>query len=312
MILHLIFSYDLDVSLETCYILDKSGVVDAETVLSTFTNLLEFGSSDKRLEFAMAMRAMQQDYLAAKNFILYQRGNPEGLISEGVRLDSLDEADASQALSLAVNSLDGEVDYRGNVVNLSRLVATDTSLRGFLPQFRGSKVVPDTIPDPTFDGILPGLSSEDIDNRIYQLEELWGMSQYAEQFGYYLEQIGLPGAPFSDADGDGSSNFQEWLRASDIAMNNVMWQDLTHNALSNGGNEVQLSFVRRKDISHWQLVVEVSDDLVTWDSSGAQIEMVGSPLNNGDGFSETVTYRLTDAASLAEMKFLRVAAKPKL
>ena len=312
MILHLIFSYDLDVSLETCYILDKSGVVDAETVLSTFTNLLEFGSSDKRLEFAMAMRAMQQDYLAAKNFILYQRGNPEGLISEGVRLDSLDEADASQALSLAVNSLDGEVDYRGNVVNLSRLVATDTSLRGFLPQFRGSKVVPDTIPDPTFDGILPGLSSEEIDNRIYQLEELWGMSQYAEQFGYYLEQIGLPGAPFSDADGDGSSNFQEWLRASDIAMNNVMWQDLTHNALSNGGNEVQLSFVRRKDISHWQLVVEVSDDLVTWDSSGAQIEMVGSPLNNGDGFSETVTYRLTDAASLAEMKFLRVAAKPKL
>jgi len=312
MILHLIFSYDLDVSLETCYILDKSGVVDAETVLSTFTNLLEFGSSDKRLEFAMAMRAMQQDYLAAKNFILYQRGNPEGLISEGVRLDSLDEADASQALSLAVNSLDGEVDYRGNVVNLSRLVATDTSLRGFLPQFRGSKVVPDTIPDPTFDGILPGLSSEEIDNRIYQLEELWGMSQYAEQFGYYLEQIGLPGAPFSDADGDGSSNFQEWLRASDIAMNNVMWQDLTHNALSNGGNEVQLSFVRRKDISHWQLVVEVSDDLVTWDSSGAQIEMVGSPLNNGDGFSETVTYRLTDAASLAEMKFLRVAAKPRL
>ena len=61
----------------------------------------------------------------------------------------------------------------------------------------------------------------------------------------------------------------------------------------------------------WRLRVAVSDDMTTWDHTETQVDMVGTPVANGDGFTETVTYRLTNAAALASRKFLRVEAAPK-
>lgn len=311
MMFHLAFTYDLDVSLESLYILKKLGYLNAQDTLATFTSLLEFSTSDRRPQFDAAMRAMEQDYLAAIDFIRDHRGDPAGLTSGETIPDSPEELEIRDSLAAAVMSLDGEVTYLGHRLNLSRLIVTSMSARDFLPELRGDYAVPGTLPDPTFDGILPGMSACEADSLIYRLGALWGMAQYAEEFGDLLEQMGYSGGPYDDSENDGNDNFSEWLRGSDPLVRDVLWQNFTHQLIGPGDREVQLSFIRRKDLRDWELAVWVSEDLETWDRTGVQVEMVGSPVDNGDGFSETVTYRLTDVAALADRKFMKVEAVPK-
>jgi hypothetical protein len=142
------------------------------------------------------------------------------------------------------------------------------------------------------------------------------MAQYAEDMrammGYLPNSERIrPPAPYLDSDGDGRDNATEWLQATHPFVRDVLWQDFTRTVIAPGQVEARLTFVRRKGIAHWDLQVLVSDDMETWDRSGAQVELLGLPMDNGDGFTETVTYRLTDAAALSKRKFLRVEAAPK-
>lgn len=56
-------------------------------------------------------------------------------------------------------------------------------------------------------------------------------------------------------------------------------------------------------------VIEVSDDLITWDNTQAQIEQVGSPTLAGDGLTEIVTVRLKTPINQGPIprKFLRLS-----
>ena len=311
MLFQLLFTYNLNVSVEAAMMLELTGRLDAQGVLASVSSLLEFATTDRRPQFAAALRAMDEDYRAASDFIRTQRGDPNGLITERLSTDPAGEAKGRDTLAAAVASLDGEVTYQGVRVNLSRLVVTNMSIRGWLPQLRGDEVVGGTFPDPTLDGILPGMSQQNAEDLIYKIGRLWGYAQYVEEYGDVLKSMGFAGLPNDDADGDGNSNFLEWLRGSNPIEPNVVWQDFTREVLVPGKAEVRISFARRMDLRDWKLVVAVSDDLAKWDRTEAQVERVGDPIDNGDGWSETVTYRLTDAAALADRKFLRVEALPK-
>jgi hypothetical protein len=192
-------------------------------------------------------------------------------------------------------------------MNLSRLMATRMSMRDWLPQFGDDDVMPGTLPDPTFDGILPGETVSSIQNRLFEMESLWGLAQFAEEFAAFYPIV----FPHDDFDGDGRENFSEWVRGTDVLNRDVLWQGFTRNLVAPGVSDVVLTFARRKDLWDWRLVVSVSDDLDTWDRMESQVEMVGAPVDNGDGFTETVTYRLHSAAALSPHKFLRVDAVPK-
>ena len=307
MLFNLLFTYDLDVSLNAMVNLDKNGQLDAQHVLASTSSLLKFAASDRRAQFAAALRAMQQDYAAASDFIRNRRGDPVGLLTEELSTDQTRETEIRDNLASAVNSLNGEVTHQGLRVNLSRLVATAVPMRDWMPEFRGNEVMFRTLPDPTLDGILPDASG----NRIYQMVSLWGMSQYAEEFGDYLRIMTGTDDPSGDSDGDGRDNFAEWLALSNPITPDTVWQDFTRSVIAPGKNEVRLTFARRRDLREWKLRVAVSDDLVGWDRTESQIEMVGTPVDNGDGFTETVTYRLKDAAALANRKFMRVEVAPK-
>ncbi|MEO0017776.1 MAG: hypothetical protein RLZZ522_1059, partial [Verrucomicrobiota bacterium] len=311
MLFQLVFTYDLDVSLEAMVTLEKSGQLDAQHVLATTSSLLKFAGSDRRPQFAAALRAMQLDYAAAADFIRYQRGDPTGLVTEDLSTDPEFEAEIGDTLASMVASLDGVVTYQGTRVNLSRLMVTNRSLRDWLPAFRGGEVVSGSLPDATFDGILPDMTGTDMNNRIYQMGSMWGMAQYAEEFGDFLKEMTGNDDPSGDSDGDGRDNFSEWLAHTKPLASDTVWQEFTHDVIAPGQNEVQLKFSRRKDLRDWKLRVAVSDDMATWDHTENQVEMVGVPLDNGDGFTETVTYRLKNAAALASRKFLRVEAAPK-
>ena len=227
--------------------------------------------------------------------------------TEGLSTDPALDSEIRDTLASAVASLNGEVTHQGTRVNLSRLVATAVPMRDWMPQFRGAEVMFGTLPDPTFDGLLPDASG----NRINQIASLWGMAQYAEEFGDYLKFMTGTDDPAADPDGDGRNNFAEWLVLSDPIEPDTVWQEFTRNVIAPGKNEVRLTFARRKDLRDWKVRVAVSDDQVVWDRTESQIEMVGVPVDNGDGFTETVTYRLKDAAALAKRKFMRVEAAPK-
>lgn len=307
MLFNLIFTYDLDVSLNAMVALDKNGQLDAQHVLASTSSLLKFAASDRRPQFAAALRAMQQDYAAASDFIRNRRGDPAELMTEDLSTDPALDTEIRDTLASAVASLDGEVAHQGIRVNLSRLVATAVPMRDWMPEFRDREVMYGTLPDPTLDGVLPDRTG----NRVYQMASIWGMAQYAEEFGDFLYFMTGTDDPSGDSDGDGRDNFSEWLALSDPITPDTVWQEFTHDVIAPGQNEVQLTFSRRKDLRDWKLQVAVSDDLAAWDHTENQVEMVGTPEDNGDGFTETVTYRLTNAAALASRKFMRVEAAPK-
>ena len=308
---NLLFTYDLNVSLESVMALSDTGQLDAQHLLATSASLLKFAASDRRPQFAAALRAMEADYRAASDFIRNLRGDATGLLTADLTYDPDVDAKARDTLATAVASLDGEVTCQGTRVNLSRLMVTHMALRNWLPEFRGGAVLTGTIPDPTFDGILPGMTQSQAEERLMDLGRLWGMAQYAEEYAAILRQMKLPSGPSDDADHDGNSNLQEWLHGANPAVANVLWQNFTRKVLVPGQPDVRISFTRRKDLRDWKLLVAVSDDLIAWDRSETQIAAVGTPVDNGDGWSETVTYQLTAAAAVAKRKFMRVEALPK-
>ena len=182
---------------------------------------------------------MEADYRAACDFIHTLRGNPVGLLTADLTYDPDADAKARDTLAAAVASLDGEVTYHGTRVNLSRLMLTHMAMRNWLPEFRSSGNLAGTIPDPTFDGILPGMSQSQTEQRLMDLGRLWGMAQYAEEYAAILKQMKLPNGPSDDADHDGNSNFLEWLHGSDPTTGNVLWQNFTRQVLVPGQQEDQ-------------------------------------------------------------------------
>ena len=61
---------------------------------------------------------------------------------------------------------------------------------------------------------------------------------------------------------------------------------------SNGSTYLTFSYRRLMGGTANTAVVAVSDDLVTWDTGGTQIEQVGPPGRGEDGFTEVITVRL--------------------
>lgn len=313
MLVHLVCTYNLSTVLNDLVDLDRQGQLDAQRVLQTYQSLLAFSTTDRRTELANALRSLNGDFIDAAD-VIHQLRSTEPLDSLGpasTRLDQETENSLRADLAASVESLDQEVLIRGDRVNLSRFLVTSDPLRTWVPVMRESEVF-GNFPDPTFDGILPGNTDSVSENRLYELGRLWGMGQYAVEIGDYLKLLGLASAPGEDADGDGKSNFGEWIFGSDPASGEVVYQSELRQTLNHEGqSEIRFSFIRSIHLEEWKLVVAVSDDLKHWDDSEATVEPVGLPVPTGDGFSEIATYRLVDSAVLPAKKYFRAESRPK-
>jgi hypothetical protein len=53
-------------------------------------------------------------------------------------------------------------------------------------------------------------------------------------------------------------------------------------------------------------IVAVSDNLIAWDRTQAQVVQVGPAVPNADGITETVKFRVVADPDITERKFVRV------
>ncbi len=308
MLIHLLTTYNLSVPLEGLAELDREGELSAERVLEVYQSLLEFSGTDRRAQLASSLEAVESQYRMASDFIRQYRDSDPGLLTDALSEDPEFDDGIRSRLAQAVEALNQETEINGRRVNLSAFLNSTASLRDWLPDLQGHRVT-GSFPDPTFGGGFPDNTRTKMENRLYELGRLWGMSQYAAEAGEWLGFLGLADRPGDDADGDGRSNFTEWVFGTDPMGADTVYQEVIPPA--DAGGEVKFSFIRAANLQDWRLVVLVSDDMLTWDDTEVGVEPVGGPVPNGDGISETVTYRLIAPDGLPSKKFFRVEARPK-
>jgi hypothetical protein len=119
---------------------------------------------------------------------------------------------------------------------------------------------------------------------------------------------GIQGGPDDDDDGDGISNFLEFLYGSrpDLASDAPVPSAAIQSIEVGGVVDDYLTLTFRQNLdADASVTVEVSLDLVTWSSDPALFDSV-SAVYNGDG-TATVTVRLADpVGSVQERIFLRL------
>lgn len=313
-LVHLLTTYNLALPLQDLATLDTIGQLDAEHVLASHQQLLEFSGTDRRQQMADALRALQSDYLDASNTVNALRASSPYSAAGTVcdNLDAIQDTNNRNGLATAVNGLTQQVAIGGHAYQFSNFLNTNASLRDWMPDLRGNDAI-STVPDPTFSGTAPGMAARQVDDGLYEIGRLYGMSQYSRDVAGYLDWLGLDARPNDDADRDGKTNFSEWIFASDVGSAGESDIQATIQRVPNAPgqpDEIRFSFLRAINLADWNVVVEVSDDLATWNPSDSILTLVGTE-PTGDGFSEVVTYQLLPQGPPPARKYFRAVAKPK-
>jgi hypothetical protein len=323
MLIEFLTTYNLAVPLQDLTDLKRDGELSAERVLETYQNLLKFSGTDRRAQLIAALRAMEADYEAADDFIQNTRilanPNPEFGFFQNLEaqtfltaqlVDSESPPSVREKIGEVTDSLDGPRVIDGEMVDFSKFANTTDSLRDWLPPFFKNGII-GSMPKPSFGGIFPDNTTSKSNDALYDLGLLYGMSQYTQTIAGYLEEFGYAHRPGDNPDGDADDNFKEYLFGTDPTVADTIYQGVFQVPAETGKpSAIQFSYIRAMGLVGWRLVVEVSDDLSIWDETEAQVEQVDPAVPTGDGFSETVTYRLISNGAVPEKKFFRVKAQP--
>ncbi|MCP4847364.1 MAG: hypothetical protein GY899_05385 [Verrucomicrobiaceae bacterium] len=211
--IHLLTTYDTAVSLEKVVELHKEDKVSAQDVLGAFGNLLNLTETDRRGEFKSAFQKLNSNYRAGSDFARKTAGEErEGFsVPLSGNLFYLEDDRNRKFLALATEALNGPTQWGDVTVDLSRLLTSEKGLRDFLPNLRGNRFVANTIPDATFDGVLPNGNREQVESYL----DSHGLLYDVSTFSLWSEKF-LRAAPLfdrlttSDPDLDGISNFLEF------------------------------------------------------------------------------------------------------
>ena len=304
-------TYDLAGDLNTVIHQSRYKAFNPETLKnnSSYSNVLKFATGDRRNDFRDILKEANAHCQLGYGYAKAARSStathylfPMGKDADNVR---------SNAADLSA-SLDGSVLWNGTQVDLSKFVSSGASLRDFLTNFHGRKVVANTAPDPFFGGVLPTSSQDSVNTYLQKRGLLYNLSSYANWAAELLPDA-APADQAADASPahDGISNRTKYAFGLDpqraCTPSEYLVQDLVKDA---GDNQKYLtvSFVRRIDDRTLSYVVAVSDDLKTWDRTQTQLEQVGSATANADGITETVVFRFKSAA-LAAKKFVRIEVR---
>ena len=301
-------AYDLGVSLDTVAHQSKYRQFNPEVLKSSYATVLTFVQSDRRNDFRDSLKDANSRYQLGSGYARAVRADP----ADPYYLFTMGDSEANfrgNAANFAA-ALDGSTLWNGTRVDLSKLIASGSSLRDFLMNFHGAKVIANTAPDPLFGGVFPDSSQAAVNQFFQKKGLLYDLSTYAQ----WAAQL-LPGSTPEDQSEDanpardGINNRMKYVFGLDPGQRCKRDEYLVEDLVKNAGDNqkyLTVSFVRRIDDLSLGYVVAVSDDLKTWDRTNTQIEQVGSAVRNADGITETVSFRLKTPSSGIARKFLRI------
>lgn len=165
-------AYDLDVNIRDIVDKIKNDRFSLNSdILGAYVNFLNLKVSHSPAEAKISLRASIDSYLEASDFIRNET-DPQG--DDLIVFDPEDlerEAKFRNVLGDIRKSLDGaamvgdqEVDHPF-LLDLTQFFDNPVNIRSYLPQFtQDNEIVPCSIPDPAFGGILPGYDLDILNN----------------------------------------------------------------------------------------------------------------------------------------------------
>jgi|GEM_PF-1321937 len=163
-------SQNADVLVSTIENLVKKDQLTLQYLLNNYSKVLTFNNTSDMPAAKAAFQKGVDLYLAASEFI---RNRPTNV----TRLFNFDPEDASSeqtfrhTLSDLAASLSSPTILTENTnytVSASKFFAANYSLRSFLPTFTNNAFIYGSLPDPTFGGIITGLSRSDIEGKLME------------------------------------------------------------------------------------------------------------------------------------------------
>ncbi|MBK8094777.1 MAG: hypothetical protein IPK32_23120 [Verrucomicrobiaceae bacterium] len=306
-------TFDAAVSVADAVDAYNTQTLNAEKLFDDTIHLLEGTGTNGRTAFKNAIQAANTAYQAGSAFIRLNRVNPADesfLFSLPTNYTAQEQEARTHAQSVSA-SFNGVTTVAGKAVDFSKFVSSNKSLRQQAPGLSGDRAVAGTFPDPTFDGVLPNGTQAEAADRLRKYGLLHEVTTFGNWATYYLKnQPPANQTPSADADGDFLSNFAEFAFNLNPVQNSApgeyMVSSLQTHALD-GQQYLHITFNRRIVSSGIiSYVVAVSDNLSTWDRTGTQIELVGSPVPTGDGITESVTFRVLAVPGVTAKKFVRL------
>lgn len=310
--IRLLQTIDVGVSVADLITQSNQAVPTAKSLHDSFSTILGNTGNNQRSAFKAALQTAIFHYQAGSNFVRTLRANPADdrhlfhLPSYNVAA----EAEVSARALEASSALDGPTMLAGETVDLSLAISSQMSVRDQLPGLFGNKAVAGTSPGTTFGGVAPGMNQTKIDNRLRKLGVLHEVNTFANWTQHFLGN--LPSGSqtkTADPDGDMLSNFAEFAfnldpqrpsSSAEFALGSLQTNIIDNKPYLN------LSFRRRIVRDAISYVVAVSDDLTSWDRTGAQLVQVGAPVPNSDGLTETVTFRVLAGPDVTSRKFVKL------
>lgn len=317
-LVHTANTFDTKVPVQSLLSLYDGENLNAETVVAAAATLLNRRAPDERAAAKAAFKAAnalyQPAWTAMNNRATPEEHDPSFLFYIPAAGDLLTPGQTGDANDAAL-SLDGPVTWDGTTVNLSALVTTPSSLRSLLPKLKRNKALPNTAPDPTFAGALPAATQAIANQFLKNNRLLHDVSSYLAWMDAYLgSQAPEDQAPSADSDGDGFDNFSEYVFDLNPEALSTASEFQASAVVPNPANgnlpHFTYSYIRLTAAAPVAYQVLVSDNLVTWDATGAQLETAAAPILQPDGVSERITLRLKQPIALAPKKYLKIKATP--
>ena len=173
--IYILSSYNLDIDIDTIVSLYNAGTLNIQNhIVNTYNQLLNLLPAQQLSQAKSLMRDAINTFTSAIDFIKAETDPQDNDLF--VIDDPAEEQRYRDLLADLYGALDGSSYVRkiGYQVNLSEFFDRPKTLRNYLPHFIKQFIEADTFPDPTFGGILPSMTSNEL-NKV-----LWDCIIYPE------------------------------------------------------------------------------------------------------------------------------------
>jgi hypothetical protein len=307
-------TFDSAASMSDLITQSNAADLTAKGLRDSFSNLLSNTGNNQRTSFKTALQNANTHYQAGSAFIRTTRANAadEKHLFYLSANNTARESEVRTRAQEASAALDGPAILAGESVDLSIAITSSQALRDRLPGLVGNKAVASTSPDPTFGGAAPGMTQAKLNGRLRKLGILHEVSSFGNWTQHYLSSLPPSSQDKNDdPDGDMLSNFAEFAFHLDPARVSSSSEFAVGGLETNVvDNKPYLNIIFRRRIVRDMVnyIVAVSDDLVSWDRTQAQVVQVGPAAPNADGITETIKFRVVADPDITERKFVRVEA----